>query len=99
MVCRRVGAPALAGDGGDRDQRAGAAEVTVLRRQRECAALDAMCTSGTQNSPRRAQDHFAITAQQIGKLSIAGEKIALNKNDKDDILLDENNGDFRVVEV
>jgi fibronectin-binding autotransporter adhesin len=44
-------------------------------------------------------DHYGFTAQQIGKLSIAGEKIALLKSAKDNLLLDETNGDFRLVEV
>jgi hypothetical protein len=46
-----------------------------------------------------AGDHFGISAQQIRKLSIAGESIGLSTDTADDIILDETNNDFRVVEI
>ncbi|HEX8312714.1 MAG TPA: Calx-beta domain-containing protein, partial [Chthoniobacteraceae bacterium] len=54
---------------------------------------------GTVTGTAAEGDHYAITAQELGKLSINGEKIALNKQGKDNILIDQTNGDFRVVEV
>jgi len=54
---------------------------------------------GTAVGSATAGDHFGIVAQEVGKLSIAGEKIALSKDAKDDVLLDETNGDFRLLEV
>jgi len=54
---------------------------------------------GNATGSATAGDHFGIVAQEVGKLSIAGDKIALNKDAKDDILLDEANGDFRILEV
>ena len=44
-------------------------------------------------------ERAGITTQQIGKLSIAGAKVALSRNALEDILLDTNNEDFRVVEI
>ena len=54
---------------------------------------------GNATGSATAGDHFGIVAQEVGKLSIAGETIALNKDAKDDLLLDEANSDFRVVEL
>jgi hypothetical protein len=44
-------------------------------------------------------DSYAITAQEIGKLTIDGQKVKLNNAQKDNVLLDSVNGDFRLVEI
>jgi hypothetical protein len=54
---------------------------------------------GTATGSTAAGDSYAITAQEIGKVMIGGRKIALSKDEKDDVLIDGENGDFRVVEV
>ncbi len=54
---------------------------------------------GTATGSVVAGDHFGITAQQIGKVTIGGTNVALDKNATDDVLIDEANGDFRVVEI
>ena len=46
-----------------------------------------------------AGDHFGITAQRIGKLSIDGAVVPLDSSAADDVLLDTTNNDFRVVEI
>ena len=54
---------------------------------------------GTATGSAAEGDHFGISAQRIGKLSIGGEDIALKKNQRDNLLLDGKNGDFRLVEI
>ncbi len=54
---------------------------------------------GRATGSAAAGDHFGITAQSIGKASIAGRKIALDKSAPDDLLLDPGRNDFRLVEV
>ena len=54
---------------------------------------------GTATGSNTAGDHYGITAQSIGKLSIAGTSVDLDKDAIDDILLDETNNDFRVIEI
>jgi hypothetical protein len=44
-------------------------------------------------------DFFGFTAQKIGKLSINKTSISLQKDTPDDLLLDETNEDFRMVEL
>jgi len=61
--------------------------------------IASLVIKGTATGSATAGDHFGIVAQEVGKLSIAGEKIALRKDAKDDVLLDESNGDFRLVEI
>jgi hypothetical protein len=63
------------------------------------ARIASVVIKGTATGSATEGDHFGITAQEIGKLSIAGEKVALSKTGMDDILLDPVNGDFRVVEL
>ncbi len=46
-----------------------------------------------------AGDHFGITAEEIGKVKIAGTKLSLTSEAKDDVLIDAINNDLRVVEV
>jgi hypothetical protein len=54
---------------------------------------------GTASGSAAGGDHFGITAQVIGKLSIGGTSVPLSSAVPDDVLLDETNGDFRVVEL
>jgi hypothetical protein len=54
---------------------------------------------GTATGSAIDGDHFGIAAQQIGSLKIDGTKIELMKDAPDDVLLDETNGDFRLVEI
>jgi hypothetical protein len=54
---------------------------------------------GTATGSAGAGDHFGIVAQQIDRLSIGGTNIPLGEGIADDILLDDANGDFRLVEV
>jgi hypothetical protein len=54
---------------------------------------------GTATGSAAPGDHYGITAEKIGKLSINGDKIALSGSQNDNILLDANNNDFRAVEV
>jgi hypothetical protein len=63
------------------------------------ARIASIVIKGTATGSAAGGDHFGITAQSIGKLSIDGEKIALSKTEKDDVLLDPANLDFRLVEV
>jgi hypothetical protein len=63
------------------------------------SAIASVVIKGTATGSTDADDHFGISAQQIGKLTINGNKVPLTKGSLDDILLDESNGDFRVVEV
>jgi hypothetical protein len=63
------------------------------------ARIASVIIKGTATGSPEEGDHFGITAQSIGKLSIDGTKITLVKNSKDDVLLDETNGDFRVTEI
>jgi hypothetical protein len=53
---------------------------------------------GIASGTAAAGDHYGITAQQIGKVSIGGELVPLTEN-ADDILVDTTNNDFRVVEI
>ena len=61
--------------------------------------IASLVIKGTATGSATAGDHFGIVAQEVGKLSIAGEKIALSKDAKDNVLLDQSNGDFRLVEI
>jgi len=63
------------------------------------ARIASVVIKGNAIGTAAAGDHFGIVAQEVGKLSIAGANIELNKASKDDILLDEANGDFRILEV
>ncbi len=45
-----------------------------------------------------ADDHFGITAEQIGKVKIGGARLPLIEG-KDDLSIDEVNGNVHVVEV
>ena len=63
------------------------------------ARIASVVIKGSATGSAAAGDHFGISAQSIGKLSIDGENIALQKGKIDNFLLDETNGDFRVVEV
>ena len=63
------------------------------------ARIASVVIKGNATGSATAGDHFGIVAQEVGKLSIAGETIALNKDGKDDLLLDEANSDFRLLEV
>jgi hypothetical protein len=63
------------------------------------AQIASVVIKGNAIGSTRAGDHFGIVAQEVGKLTIAGETIPLSKDDKDNILLDETNGDFRIVEM
>jgi hypothetical protein len=63
------------------------------------STIASVVIKGTATGSADAGDHFGISAQQIGKLSISGTKVPLTKGTLDDILLDEANGDFRVVEI
>jgi hypothetical protein len=69
--------------------------------ERIFARIASIVIKGTATGSAAEGDHYAITAQQVGKLSINGEKLTLSKGttEKDDILLDETNGDFRVIEI
>jgi len=46
-----------------------------------------------------AGDQYGITAQTLGKLTIAGAGVDLDPDEIDNILLDDTNNDFRVVEI
>jgi hypothetical protein len=63
------------------------------------ARIASVVIKGSATGSATEGDHFGITAQAIGKLSIGGEKVALSRTERDDILLDPVNGVFQVVEV
>jgi hypothetical protein len=69
--------------------------------ERIFARIASIVIKGTATGSGAEGDHYAITAQQVGKVSVNGEKLTLSKStaEKDDILLDQTNGDFRLVEV
>ena len=54
---------------------------------------------GPATGSKAIDDFFGFTAQKIGKLSINGSPVQLDKNLPNDLLLDELNGDLRIVEV
>jgi hypothetical protein len=54
---------------------------------------------GTASGSPGGGDHFGIVAQQIGRVSIGGIPVNLQAGAADNILVDETNGDFRVVEL
>jgi hypothetical protein len=54
---------------------------------------------GTALGSSAANDHFGITAQKIGSLTINDIPIPLQQSASDDILLDTTNTDFRLVEL
>jgi hypothetical protein len=54
---------------------------------------------GTASGTPIAGDHYGITAQQIGKVSINGVALALTADAADDILVDTTNSDLRVIEI
>jgi hypothetical protein len=66
---------------------------------RTIAKIASIVIKGAVTGSALEGDHFGIVAQQIGKLRIGGENIALNDDVKDNVLLDETNGDFRLLEV
>jgi hypothetical protein len=63
------------------------------------ARIGSIVIKGSATGTAAEGDHYGITAQEIGKLTVDGTKVPLNKSLKDDIQLDTINGDFRVVEV
>ena len=54
---------------------------------------------GNASGSITAGDQYGITAQAIGKLTIAGTAVDLDPDGIDNILLDDTNNDFRVVEI
>jgi hypothetical protein len=60
--------------------------------------IGSVIVKGTASGTAVGTDHFGITAQQIGKVSIDGVLVALTSG-TDDILIDTTNNDFRVVEI
>ena len=83
------------GDGFGREDQPIAGDTTA----RIVARIASIVIKGTATGSAAEGDHYAITAQQVAKLSIAGNKVPLSKDGKDDLLLDQTNGDFRLVEV
>jgi len=63
------------------------------------ARISSIVIKGTATGSAAPGDHYGITAQKVGKLSIGGEKIPLDKNASDTILLDTTNNDFTLVEI
>jgi hypothetical protein len=63
------------------------------------STIASIVIKGTASGSAAPGDHFGLTAQRIGKLSIDGNPIPLSKDAVDNILLDGTNNDFRVVEV
>jgi hypothetical protein len=53
---------------------------------------------GTASGSAAMGDHFGITAQKIGSVTIGGVKVGLSKEVADDVLV-EGTDDFRIVEV
>ncbi len=72
---------------------AGDSTPTVLSR------IASVVIKGSASGTAGGADHFGITAQQIGKVSIGGERITLDPDEIDDVLIDETNNDFRVIEI
>jgi hypothetical protein len=83
------------GDGFGRNDQAIEGDATT----RIVARIASIVIKGSATGSATPGDHFGIVAQQVGKLSIAGNKVELSKDAKDDILLDETNADFRLLEV
>jgi hypothetical protein len=82
------------GDGfGQNDQ-----PITGDTTQNIVARIATVVIKGNASGSVAGGDSYAITAQEIGKLTIAGDKIALTAG-KDNLLLDAANGDFRLVEI
>jgi hypothetical protein len=63
------------------------------------AKIASLTIKGTATGTAAAGDSFGITAEQVGKVSVNGAKITLDKNAADNVLLDEANNDFRVIEI
>jgi len=63
------------------------------------SSIASIVIKGTATGSATAGDHFGISAQRVGNLTISGAKVPLSKGTLDNILLDEANGDFRVVEI
>jgi hypothetical protein len=63
------------------------------------ARIASIVIKGTATGSAAEGDHFAITAEQVGKLLINGVKIELTKGAVDNVLLDQVNADFRLVEI
>jgi hypothetical protein len=63
------------------------------------STIASVVIKGTASGSTAPGDHFGITSQRIGKVSIGGTKIPLSKDAPDDLLLDETNNDFRLVEL
>jgi hypothetical protein len=67
--------------------------------ERISARIASIIIKGSVTGTAAEGDHYGITAQQIGKLTVDGAKVPLDKAEKDDIPLDPINGDFRLVEI
>jgi hypothetical protein len=63
------------------------------------STIASVVIKGTASGSSAAGDHFGITAQHIGRITIGGTNTPLTKSRFDDFLLDEINGDFRIVEI
>jgi hypothetical protein len=63
------------------------------------SSIASIVIKGTASGSAAPGDHFGISAQKIGKVTISGSKLPLTKDTPDNILLDETNGDFRLVEI
>jgi hypothetical protein len=63
------------------------------------STIASVVIKGTATGSAAPGDHYGITAQRIGKVSIGGTNIPLLKDAPDDLLLDETNNDFRLVEL
>jgi hypothetical protein len=80
------------GDGfGRNDQRIGGDTTTGI-----AARIASIVIKGTATGSAVEGEHYAITAEFVGKLSIGGEKFTLSKTEKDNVELGEN---FRLVEL
>jgi hypothetical protein len=62
------------------------------------ATIAGLTIRGTATGSAVSDDFFGITAESIRKAKIGGMALGLTLN-KDDLLLDPANGDFRLVEV
>jgi hypothetical protein len=70
--------------------------LALVRRASKIASLT---IKGSASGSTAEGDHFGITAQRIGKISIGGSKVALTGSYSDNILVDSTSQDFRVVEL
>jgi hypothetical protein len=84
------------GDGFGRNDTVIAGDVTPSITSRIASVVIKGSATGSSSI---SDDHFGIVAQQVGKLSIGGSRIDLSGLNSEGILLDQANGDFRVVAV